>query len=588
MENKYNTLLNVLDGICKEAPEDFKSYHDLGSKQKLVNARSKAFIHLLLKARFGILKFSEREKLITDGPHDGGIDAYFIDKENKKIYFIQSKFRSTRDNFDNKAISADDLIKMELKNITEGKFFDSKGDEFNSKIKDFIKELSGLENHARYKFQVIFLGNLQNYSGEQIRRLTEGFEYEIYNFERTYKELMYSICSGIHHKPDDIYITLGLSNKINPLLTQTINTKQGKFDVWITFIPVREIGRIMTQYKNSLLRYNPRNYLTLSDNPVNKKISESITKQKENDFAILNNGLTLLANFFNFSQGTGKQNRGEIVMSNPQIINGGQTAYTLGSIYENYKDDLENTFGDKEVLIKAIVAEDVDSLDPEFINSISNATNQQTRVNEADRRANDEIQIRIQKLIFDEFGYYYERKKGEFYPGISLGYIDKGLIIKRDNFLRSYYASRGFPGHARSAGSDALFSENKFREIMDDPKNFKKMFFAYLIHKNLSGRKKENWGYGVRYGKFSIVYSIMLNFDPESLSNEEYEIKANEKIEKIQKNWKEFEDFIREKDSNKYYLSDDGDFDFDGYYKGKNVANDIGEFFEKNKENDKE
>ncbi len=580
-EIKYNILIKVLDNLCSEAPVEFISYHNLDREEKIINARSRAFIHLLLKVRFGILKFSEREKLITDGTQDGGIDAYFINKENKKIYFIQSKFRSNVDNFDNKSMSADDLIKMEIKNITEGKTKDSRGVEFNPKIKNFITKYSSLENHARYKFQVIFLGNLYNYSDEQIKKLTDGFEYELYNFDKTYKELIYSLCSGLNYKPEDIYITLNLSNKSNPLLQQTISTELGNFDVRITFVPAKEIGRIMAQYKNSLLVYNPRNYLTLSENLVNKKIAESITHQKGNDFAILNNGITILANYFNFSQGTGKENRGQIVMTNPQIINGGQTGYTLGHIYEAYKNKPNDPFVDKEVLIKVIVAENTEDLDPKFIINISNATNQQTRVNEADRRANDEIQIKIQGLIFDTFGYYYERKKGEFYPGIYSNYINKELVINRDNFLRSYYGSKGFPADARRAGSDVLFSVNKFKEILDNSDNFKKMFFAYLIHKNLSRLKKEDWGYGIRYGKFAIVYAILLNCDLEEISNERFEKEAKEKIKEVEKRWKKFEEFTRKKSSNKKYLGDDGNFDFDGYYKGKTLTKDIDKFFSK-------
>lgn len=587
MEIKYNILIRILDSICREAPVTFTSYHNLTNEDKITNARSRAFIHLLLKVRFGILKFSERENLITDGTQDGGVDAYFIDKENKKLYFIQSKFRTKPDNFSNKCISADDLIKMEIKKITEGKPADGRGVEFNTKIKDFIKEYSNLENHARYKFQIIFLGNLRNYTEEQIRKLTDGFEYEEYNFERTYKELIYSLCSGLHYKPEDIYITLNLSNKLNPILMQTISTEQGNFDVRITFVPAKEIGMIMEQYKNSLLRYNPRNYLTISDNPVNKKIAESITKQKNNDFAILNNGITILANYFNFSQGTGRENRGQIVMTNPQIINGGQTAYTLGSIYESYKDKPDDPFGDKEVLIKVIVAENTESLDPKFINNISNATNQQTRVDEADRRANSEIQIKLQGLIFEKFGYYYERKKGEFYPGVSLDYIDKELVVNRDNFLRAYYGSKGFPADARRAGSDALFSESKFKSILDNYEDYKKMFFSFLLHKNLSRLKRENWGYGIRYGKFAIVYAILLNCNIEEFSVEEYEKIAREKIEEMQKNWKRFEKTIRKKPSNKDYF-EDRNFDFDGYYKGKNLTQDIDNFFKVAKTKSKE
>lgn len=579
MEIKYKILTNILDSLCQEAPISFTTYHELNSEEKINDARSHAFIHLLLKARFGLLKFSDREKHITDGSQDGGVDAYFIDKENKKIFFIQSKFRANHTNFTSRTMNANDLITMELRNISSGKEIDCRGVPFNEKIKSFIKEYSSLENHARYEFQVILLGNVHSYSDEQIKKLTDGFEYEIYDFERTYKELTYPLCTGQHYKPEDIYIKLNLANKTQPMLTQTISTEQGDFEVWITFVPTKEIGRIMAQYKNSLLRYNPRNYLSLSENAVNRKIADSITKQKNNEFAILNNGITILSNEFKFSQGTGKENRGEIVMNNPQILNGGQTAYTLGHLYEEYKDKPEDPFNEKEVLIKVIIATDMSSLDGRFVGNISNATNQQTRVDEADRRANDEIQVRIQGLIFDTFGYFYERKKGEFHSGVSLGYVNEDLIIKRDHFIRAYYASKGSPAEARHSGSDSLFSENKFNSILDNYESYKRMFFSFLIFKNLTRLKKSDWGNGVRYGKFAIVYAATLNSEITQYSQNEYENKAKEAIELKQKKWKPFEEFVKLKKSNKSYLSDENEFDFDGYYKGKNLVNDIREFF---------
>lgn len=73
---KYEILVNTLNALRKEAPKSFKSYYpDEDDVDKVNAANSKAYIHLLLKAKFNLLNFKEREKYITDGPQDGGIDA---------------------------------------------------------------------------------------------------------------------------------------------------------------------------------------------------------------------------------------------------------------------------------------------------------------------------------------------------------------------------------------------------------------------------------------------------------------------------------------------------------------------------------
>ncbi|GAA4028615.1 hypothetical protein GCM10022212_28420 [Actimicrobium antarcticum] len=80
-QRQYKTLCRVLDSLRNEAPATDISYHPTtNAKDPLIQARSKALLHLFLKARFGITEFEERLKLITDGPYDGGIDAFYIDK----------------------------------------------------------------------------------------------------------------------------------------------------------------------------------------------------------------------------------------------------------------------------------------------------------------------------------------------------------------------------------------------------------------------------------------------------------------------------------------------------------------------------
>ena len=97
---KYQTLINVLDVLRKEAPETYKFYHPLEKDiEKLNQARSRALIHLFLKVKFGLIEFKEREKYVVDGMNDGGIDGFFIDKEKKMVFFIQSKFRTNQENF---------------------------------------------------------------------------------------------------------------------------------------------------------------------------------------------------------------------------------------------------------------------------------------------------------------------------------------------------------------------------------------------------------------------------------------------------------------------------------------------------------
>jgi len=195
MNNKYNILLNVLDTLRKEAPQEYKKYHPLDSEQEKLNkARSRAYIHLFLKVKFGLLDFLERENYVTDESQDGGIDAYYIDNQNKVIYFIQSKFRITQKNFESKDIALEEILSMDIDRITDGEDSDENNIKYNNKILKFIREISSIDDIGKYTYKAIILANLKNkIKPSQIKKLTGGFAGEVYNFERCYNELLFPL-----------------------------------------------------------------------------------------------------------------------------------------------------------------------------------------------------------------------------------------------------------------------------------------------------------------------------------------------------------------------------------------------------------
>ena len=107
---------------------------------------------------YGIEKFNDRENYITDDSYDGGIDAYYIDENSKKVIFIQSKFRTTKDNFENKEIEYDELLSMDIDRITEGENTDEDNNSYNSKILRMQKKIQEIDDIGRYNYRVIILG----------------------------------------------------------------------------------------------------------------------------------------------------------------------------------------------------------------------------------------------------------------------------------------------------------------------------------------------------------------------------------------------------------------------------------------------
>lgn len=191
----------------------------------------------------------------------------------------------------------------------------------------------------------------------------------------------------------------------------------------------------------------------MSKNPVNKAISVSLKEQNEN-FALLNNGITMICSDFICSTQNGLNGSTNIRIEDPQIINGGQTGFTLSRIY---RDDPEKLQG-KKVLLKIIATyksskeqqavtdeekQELSTAYATFVNSISDATNMQTKIDEADRKANLQAQISMQKRLFAYYGLLYERKQGEYEEALHQKIFDKDQVIKRDTFVKCLWAMKG-------------------------------------------------------------------------------------------------------------------------------------------------
>src|SRR6266567_3689624 len=309
---KFQTFLSILDRIREEAPEAMsKRYRPEASDLEKVNqARARAFIHLYLKVMFGITEFQDRERTITDGSADGGIDGYYIDTDTKTIYLLQSKFRTTQENFESKEISVEEVLAMDINRILEGEAADEAGNEYNGKIKQLQREVSSLPDVARYSYKIAILANLTGIAAAKIRQLTGGYPAEIFDFEKTYRRLVFPVLTGTYFTASDIIIPVDLSTKTaGSKISYNVRTKYGDCEITVLFVPTLEIGRIMDKYRNTILQYNPRSYLDLEGQSVNIAIRDTILISATNEFALFNNGITMLSEETNINEKIGQKNK---------------------------------------------------------------------------------------------------------------------------------------------------------------------------------------------------------------------------------------------------------------------------------------
>lgn len=603
MDNKYETLVNILDKIIADKPVNkYQKLYSTTDEASIQRSRSRAYIHLFLMAHYGMLDFEQREKFITDEKYDGGIDAYFIDKQNKTINVIQSKFRNTKDNFEHKPIEPDELLSMDIKQIITGESRDIDGNEYNGKIKGFQRELDSIRNIGKYEYKVIILANV-NHNKAKLDKLTGGFECSVFNYEETYNKLVFPVVSGNYFNQEELEVNINLKNAQHPRIQYTASLGDQDASITVLFAPTKEIAQTLYKYKNSILKFNPRSYLDMRKNSVNSDILDTLINTQDNQFALFNNGITIVCGDCRFTELTGKKNKASLSLYSPQIINGGQTAYTLSNVFEMNKDNpdkLDVIFGSKEVLVKiisfinSIEEDDEDDDEHEFtgftdenlkiIEKVSQATNRQNPIDDADRKANDQSQIDFQKFTYENYGFYYERKRGEFGDGISQKYISRDSLIKRDDLLRCCLAQDNKPGEARRANKKYLFSSPIIEKYMSSKDSFDSYVIAYKLFIYLKNTEKELrtsankyaedlYGSALRYGKFAVVSAVFAYNDGVTKDT------ASQILSLVLDNWKDFEEQVINNKVNQSFFSKDKNML--NYYKSSSVNSQVKEYFEK-------
>lgn len=601
--DKYDILINIVDQLMGEAPSGYKRYYpDPNNIENLNQARARVFIHLFLKVKYGINEFLDREEYITDGVNDGGIDAYYIDEDNKTVLFVQSKYRRTKDNFENKTIELDEILKMDTDRIVDGEEESEDGISYNGKIKKMIQKIRDIDDIGRYRYQVVILANLkrEKYKASQIKKLTGGFPTEVFDYERCYNELVFPVVTGCYYNAEEIKIRLSLVNKENSdgRISYTVQSKYGTCKIMVAFVPVLEIAKVVVKYKNSILKYNPRCFLSLKNNTINPKIRSTIKDKKTNEIALYNNGITILSDDTIFNSQVAIKDTAQLIIKNPQIVNGGQTAYTVASIYEDDPDYMEH-FEGKEVLVKIItfLGEYKESDKLSLIEEISKATNEQTPVKEVDRRSNDKIQIEYQKKIYRDFGYFYNRKMGEFYDGLNHNFITRDKVVDRAIFMRVASSIQGEIAKARRNSDEILFRADHFDQIFISTDIYRKYMYGYFCHQYLTelekgfANKKNNkygintYGNALRYGKYAVTY-VVSTYYLDSLELHEYLDNVKMYTNIILGQWLQYEQYIVKKGHNKDYFYQETEengtikyyYNYDGYYKGRTINKDLKQY----------
>lgn len=158
------------------------------------------------------------------------------------------------------------------------------------------------------------------------------------------------------------------------------------YDAYVSILPGKCLSSLYERYGGRLLEQNVRSFLQFSGK-INKGIRDTI-KEKPHMFLAYNNGIAATADAMELDE------VGNIrIISNLQIVNGGQTT---ASIYHTEKKDKAD-ISDIYVQIKLSIVKKKEEY-ANIVSDISKYANTQNKVNNADFSANNPILVELEKV----------------------------------------------------------------------------------------------------------------------------------------------------------------------------------------------
>jgi hypothetical protein len=279
-----------------------------------------------------------------------------------------------------------------------------------------------------------------------------------------------------------------------------IDNSIGEYRGVICTIRGEELARLISEDSMKVIfNKNIRKYLGESKK-INRSIYDSCIDSEEGRiFWFLNNGITMVCDSFEINL---DPDNPHIKVKDLQIVNGCQTSMTIFKAKE--RGELNK---DVQILLRVYATSKDTS---KFTDKITLTTNNQNKIGFRDLKANDSIQIDLQKVFLDKYGYYYERKVNEYKEHR----IDLSKKINNERVAQSFLSfGRKQPSIAKSK-PNYIWGNDKYYDSVFKNSTTTQLLFCYKIYEYCNKFKKDklenykvddNLYSTITYGLFHIV-----------------------------------------------------------------------------------
>lgn len=397
---------------------------------------------------------------------DNGIDAFFIDEENKEIKLFNFKFRerfkSDQKQSYNEAFISTKLVNCIMNDSTIG---------LDGKLREYVQSVNEMLNgNDVWKLSLYMVSNEAvpiEHDESAIQQLKNFYDMEVISV------CLPKITSMMSIRPAPINAELIIDNDaLMSYSESSISTSKS----YVIRLNTADVIRMTCRNADLRLDHNCENIDQLSEEKIdfsvlfdnvrglvqrsryNAAIAKTL-REEPGKFFMYNNGLTIVADDIKAHPVNGNR-KVRISLTGIQVLNGGQTLRTLHDFNAADKSHITEFLSKSEILVRIFNASS-----NETANKIAEYTNSQNSISSVDLKSLSTLQIQLEQLL-DAHDIIYSRKNGDTGMDDKKEYRYK---ISMEQFGQILFALQGSPEkssnqkqHIFGKYYDDIFNEENF------------------------------------------------------------------------------------------------------------------------------
>ncbi|AYW90839.1 AIPR family protein [Yersinia pseudotuberculosis] len=397
---------------------------------------------------------------------DNGIDAFFIDEENKEIklfnFKFREKFKSDQKQSYNEAFVSTKLVNCIMNDSTVG---------LDGKLRSYVHSVNEMLNgNDVWKLSLYMVSNEAvpiEHDESAIQQLKSFYDMEVISVCLPHIASMMSI------RPAPINAELIIDNDaLMSYSESSISTSKS----YVIRLNTADVIRMTCRNADLRLDHNCENIDQLAEEKIdfgvlfdnvrglvqrsryNAAIAKTL-REEPGKFFMYNNGLTIVADDIKAHPVNGNR-KVRISLTGVQVLNGGQTLRTLHDFNAADKSHITEFLSKSEILVRIFNASS-----SETANKIAEYTNSQNSISSVDLKSLSTLQIQLEQLL-DAHDIIYSRKNGDTGMDDKKEYRYK---ISMEQFGQILFALQGYP--EKSSNQKQHIFGKYYDEIFDE-KNF--------------------------------------------------------------------------------------------------------------------